>query len=122
MELHGSVSNVILVLNVGCEHVPVNTYSLLLGCGNGKYDDTVARNGVVQLARVELSQTYVHLVLLHIEETVENLDSVGALLVDVVARVSTLQALDRSLHEEVTLRSLLAVECELHRSGLAAGA
>ena len=121
MELHSSVSNVILVLNVGCEYVPVDTYSLLFGCGNGKYDDTVARNGVVQLARVELSQTHVHLVLLEVEEAVENLYGVGALLVDIVARVSTLQTLDRSLHEEVTFRSLLAVECELHRSSLAAG-
>ena len=53
-------------------------------------------------------KTEIHLLLFLVEETCETLDGVGALLVDVVARVATLQALDRSLEEEVALRSLLA--------------
>ena len=51
----------------------------------------------MQLARIELCQTDA-LILLHLskEESSEQLDSIGALLVDIVARVSAYQALQLS--------------------------
>ena len=111
-----------LLFHVGCEDVPVYAYCLLLVSRNCEYDDAVTGNGVVELARVELSQTKVHLVLLHVEEARENLDGVGTLLIDVVARVTALQTLDGSLEEEVAGRSLFALEGELGACGLATGA
>ncbi len=53
IELHCCIRNVIFFLNIGCKYVPVYTYSFLLACRYSKYDNTIARNSVVQLARVE---------------------------------------------------------------------
>ena len=48
----------------------------------------------------------------HIEETGQNLDGIGALLVDIVTRVASVQSLDIQFEEEISGRSLLAREVE----------
>ena len=64
----------------------------------------------MHFAAVETYETQISIqfLILEEEETGKNLDGIGALLVDVIARVTTVETLQRSFHEEITRRSLFA--------------
>ena len=66
----------------------------------------------MQLAGVERGETKSVALLSLIEEAGEHLQRVGALLVDVVARVASHESFQRSLHKEPVLRRGLAAEVE----------
>ena len=103
-----------LVLYVGSEHVPVGTDVFLQVVGYGDDEVAVAGDGVVQLAAMELCQTDA-VVALHglEEESGEDLDGVGALLVDVIAGVAAYESLDGTFQEEAAVGGLLAGEGEV---------
>ena len=111
---HLGVGDVELVLDIGGEDVPVGLDVLLEVVGNGNDKHAVARDGVMKLAAVELSEADA-LILGHLgkEEAAQQLDGVGTLLVDVVARVATHKALQLGTHEEVACRHLRAPEGKL---------
>ena len=115
--LHGPhhllLSDVELVGHVGGEDVPVGLHILLQVRRYADDEHAVAGYGVVQLARVELCQAHT-LIAAHglEEEAPEELDGVGTLLVDVVARVSADESLQLCLDKEVTLGCLFALEGE----------
>ena len=81
---------------------------------------TITRYGIVHLTTVETSQTDVAVKFLHfqVEESSENLDGVGTFLIDVIARVTAVQALQGKLEEEVTFRSSLTLEIKSGVGGL----
>ena len=58
------------------------------------------------------AQTSIQFLIFEEEEAGKNLDGIGALLVDVIARVTTVEPLQRSFHEEISCRSLFAREVE----------
>ena len=75
----------VFVLDLCCEGVPVGLHFFLLALGHGEDDPAVAWDGIVHLAGVPLRQAQRHLALLRVEESREDLDGVGAFLLDVVA-------------------------------------
>ena len=58
------------------------------------------------------AQTSIQFLILEEEETGKNLDGIGALLIDVIARMAAIETLQRSFHEEITRRSFFAREVE----------
>ena len=109
-ELHRGLRDAVLLLDVGCKQIPVDAHGLLHRRRHGNGGTRLAGDGVVKAAGLYVGQQEGHLLLLHIEETGQQLIGVGALLVDVVARVAARQALDAQRHEELALgRGLLLV-------------
>ena len=76
----------------------------------------------MHLATVEANQAEftIQLFVFQEEETGKNLDGVGAFLVDVIARVTAVESLQRSFHEEIASWSLLTIEVEGSLGGLTA--
>ena len=111
-----------LILYLRSEDVPVGTYLLLCLVLDSEYNLTVARDGIVHLATVEANQAEftIQFLVLQEEETGKNLDGIGALLVDVIARVTAVESLQGSFHEEIAGRSLFAIEVEGSLGGLTA--
>ena len=66
----------------------------------------------MHLAGVPLRQSQVSLILLHIEEAGQDLDGVGAFLLDVITGVPAFQSFETTLKEEVILGCILALEAE----------
>ena len=58
------------------------------------------------------AQTSIQFLILEEEEAGKNLDGIGALLIDVIARMAAIETLQRSFHEEITRRSFFAREVE----------
>ena len=89
---------------------------------NSKYYLTITRDGIVHLAAVEANQTEfsVQLFVLQEEETGEYLDGVGTLLIDVIARVATVESLQGCFQEEIASRSFFTIEVECCLGGLTA--
>ena len=117
---HLCVGHVELVFHLSAEDVPVGLHLLLHIVGHGDDEHAVAGDGVVQLARMELGQLHALIALPRlIEEAAQQLDGVGTLLVDVVARVSARESLQLGTQEELTGAGSLTLKGEL-RSGVAA--
>ena len=68
------------------------------------------------------AQTSIQFLIFEEEEAGKNLDGIGALLVDVIARVTTVETLQPSFHEEISRRSLFARELESRKGCLTTGA
>ena len=95
-EVHALLRNMELVFHLGGKDVPVSTnllFGLVLYC---KHNLSVTRDGIVHLSAVEACQEDAIFLFLHfhIEETGQHLDGIGALLVDIVTRVASVQPLD----------------------------
>ena len=108
-KLHRFLRHVVFLLDLRRKNVPVGLHLVFLVRGNSKHGHTVARNGVVELTRVELGEAQSVALLRLIEEAGERFHGVGALLLDVAARMAAHKALQRSFHEEPALRSLFAL-------------
>ena len=71
----------------------------------------------MHLTTIELSQTDTLIAIDGLEqETTQQLDSVGTLLIDIVARVTTYQALQLGTHKEIACRNLCTLEGKLGSS------
>ena len=101
------------LFHIANEHVPVGTHLFLLVGRNSKHDNTIARNSVVELARIEVSHAHVELAHFLVNEACEHLDGIGALLVDVVTRVSAHKSFQGNLDKEIASRCSLFREVEL---------
>ena len=83
-----------LVLHLRGKHVPVGTHVLLEVVGHGHHEVAVAGDGIVEFAAMELCQRDALVAFHRLEdEACEQFDGVGALLVDVVARVPAYESL-----------------------------
>ena len=90
-EVHALFRNMELVFHLSSKNIPVDAnlfFYIVLNC---KHHLSVSRNGIVHLAAVETCEAYAFLLFLHfhIEETSQNLNGVGAFLVNIVARMTT---------------------------------
>ena len=75
----------------------------------------------MEFATIEIGYAHVEASHLHEEETGEQFDGVGTLLVDIIARMATYQSFHRCLHEEIPLGSLFALETEGGNGATASG-
>ena len=112
----------VFVLDGCCKLVPVGLDLFLLIRGNSEDDLAVAGDGVVHLTGVPLCQEQRHLRLLEVKESCDNLNGVGALLLDVIAGVSTVETFEAALQEEVAFGGILTLELERGDGATATGA
>ena len=92
-EIHRLFGHVEFICHFCGKDIPVGLDLFLQFCGHGKHHLTVARNSIVQFSAIETCQTQAgDFLLLDKQEAGQNLDGIGALLVDVVARVPAVQA------------------------------
>ena len=84
--LHLRVSNMELIFHLSSKDIPVGTNIFLQVVGHGNNELAIAGNGIVELARMELSQRDTFIATHGLEqEAAKHLDGVGTLLVDIVA-------------------------------------
>ena len=95
-----------------CKDVPIGAHILLHIVGNGHHNASVARYGIVQLARIETGQAHIILFLLQVNKSSKQLNGIGAFLVNVVARVSARKSLNRNLQEEIVFGRLFFFKME----------
>ena len=112
----------IFILYFRCKHVKVNANLLAVGKRNCNHSHSITRYCIVQITAAQRNQVQVIFVNSAIKETRQNLVGIGKTLVNIIARVTSVELVHTHAQEEIAFRNSLWLIIKLNTGIDTAGA